>query len=59
MKFDKPNFWDYKKPNFLAYLLLPFAYLFFIISYLQKKKSVKMGTEEGSSFQEKGKGKGN
>ena len=23
MKFNKPKFWDYKKPNFLSYLLLP------------------------------------
>jgi|TARA_B110000027_G_scaffold63808_1_gene68425 tetraacyldisaccharide 4'-kinase len=23
MKFKKPKFWDYKKPNFLSYLLLP------------------------------------
>ena len=41
MKFNKPNFWDYDKPNFLAYLLLPFAYLFFIINYLQNNKSVR------------------
>ena len=25
MKFKKPKFWDYKKPNFLSYLLLPFT----------------------------------
>ena len=25
MKFIKPKFWDYKKPNFLSYLLLPFT----------------------------------
>ena len=23
MKFKKPKFWDYKKPNFIAYLLTP------------------------------------
>jgi len=23
MKFKKPNFWDYKRPNFISYLLLP------------------------------------
>ena len=27
MKLKKPNFWDYKKPNFLSYLLLPFTIL--------------------------------
>ena len=26
MKFIKPKFWDYKKPNFLSYLLLPFTF---------------------------------
>ena len=25
MNFKKPMFWDYKKPNFLSYLLLPFT----------------------------------
>ena len=25
MKFKKPNFWDYKKPNFVAYLLSPLS----------------------------------
>ena len=25
MKFKKPNFWDYKKPNFIAYLLSPLS----------------------------------
>ena len=25
MKLIKPNFWDYKKPNFLSYILLPFT----------------------------------
>jgi tetraacyldisaccharide 4'-kinase len=26
MKLKKPKFWDYKKPNFLAYFLLPFTF---------------------------------
>ena len=26
MKFTKPIFWDYKKPNFLSYLLLPLTF---------------------------------
>ena len=26
MKLIKPKFWDYKKPNFLSYLLLPFTF---------------------------------
>ena len=26
MKFYKPKFWDYKKPNLFAYLLLPLTF---------------------------------
>ena len=25
MKFKKPKFWDYNKPNFLSYLFFPLA----------------------------------
>ena len=25
MKFKKPKFWDYKKPNLLAYILFPLS----------------------------------
>ena len=25
MNLKKPKFWDYKKPNFLSYLLYPFS----------------------------------
>ena len=34
MKFQKPKFWDYKKPNFLSYLLLPFTLPLIINNYL-------------------------
>ena len=27
MKFKKPKFWDFKKPNLIAYLLFPFTFL--------------------------------
>ena len=27
MKFKKPKFWDYKKPNIISYLLLPISLL--------------------------------
>ena len=27
MNLKKPKFWDYKKPNLIAYILLPFAFL--------------------------------
>ena len=36
MKLKKPKFWDYKKPSFLSYLLLPFS---IIISLVIKIKS--------------------
>ena len=41
MKFNKPYFWDYKKPNILAYLLLPFTYLLSVIIFILKKKKIK------------------
>ena len=27
MNLKKPKFWDFKKPNLIAYILLPFAFL--------------------------------
>ncbi len=44
MKLKKPNFWDYKKPNFLSYLLLPFSLPilinnFFLNFYKNKNKN--------------------
>ena len=42
MKFKKPNFWDYKKPNFIAYLLSPLSLIVkinnLILNINQKKK---------------------
>ena len=42
MKFKKPSFWDYKKPNIISYLLLPFTVPFilnnFILSFRTQKK---------------------
>ena len=34
MKFHKPKFWDYKKPNYLSYLLLLFTFPLIINNYL-------------------------
>ena len=31
MNLKKPKFWDYKKPNFIAYLLFPIAFLIKIL----------------------------
>ena len=42
MKLKKPKFWDYKNPNFLAYLLLPFSYLVILISFLKSKKQLRV-----------------
>ena len=41
MKFKKPYFWDYKKPNLFAYLLLPFTYLIKLINFINKKEKIK------------------
>ncbi len=39
MKLKKPNFWDYKKPNFLSYLLLPLTIPIILNNlYLNNKK---------------------
>ena len=37
MNIKKPNFWDQKTPNLLAYLLLPAALIIQIFNYLKKK----------------------
>jgi len=34
MKLKKPNFWDYKKPNLFAYILLPFTYIIKLIDFV-------------------------
>ena len=46
MNLKKPSFWDQKRPNLLAYLLLPIALIIKIFSYLKKtpknrKKNIK------------------
>ena len=41
MNLKKPKFWDYKKPNFYAYLLSPIAFLIKIINTLFKKTQIK------------------
>jgi len=40
MKFKKPNFWDYKKPNLIAYILLPFTYIIKLIGFISKKEKI-------------------
>ncbi len=41
MQIKKPKFWDYKKPNFIAYFLLPFTYIMNLISFLYRKEKIK------------------
>tara|TARA_B110000967_G_scaffold184922_1_gene204761 strand:+ start:903 stop:1844 length:942 start_codon:yes stop_codon:yes gene_type:complete len=47
MKLKKPRFWDYKQPNFLSYLLLPFTLPLILNNFfldIKKNKSVKSKT---------------
>ena len=45
MKFKKPKFWDYKKPNLLSYLLLPLTFPFIINNFFLdlRRKSLYSG----------------
>ena len=40
MIFKKPKFWDYKKPNFIAYLLLPLSCIVHIYNNLNLRKKI-------------------
>tara|TARA_B100000579_G_scaffold205060_1_gene167595 strand:- start:205 stop:1140 length:936 start_codon:yes stop_codon:yes gene_type:complete len=37
MEFNKPKFWDYKKPNVIAYILLPFTFFVLLRNFFAKK----------------------
>ena len=39
MKLKKPKFWDYKKPSFFSYLLLPFSIIVGLITKPKNKKN--------------------
>ena len=41
MNLKKPKFWDQKKPNILAYLLLPVSYLFQLLKLFKIKTQLK------------------
>ena len=41
MNLKKPKFWDQKKPNILAYLLLPVSYLFQLLKLFKLKTQLK------------------
>jgi tetraacyldisaccharide 4'-kinase len=40
MKLKKPNFWDFKKPSFLSYLLLPLTLPIILNNLLKNKKKI-------------------
>ena len=40
MKLKKPKFWDYKKPSFFSYLLLPFSIILSLITRIKSKPKV-------------------
>ena len=37
MKLNKPKFWDYKKPNFIAYILFPLTFFVLVRNFFAKK----------------------
>ena len=44
MNLKKPKFWDYKKPNLLAYLLYPIVIIISLVNYFKgqsQKKNLK------------------
>ena len=46
MKFQKPKFWDYKKPNFLSYLLIPLTLLLIVNNFFLKFKKNNKTTQK-------------
>ena len=42
MNLKKPKFWDYKKPNIFAYILLPIAFLIKFIKLFKQKSNIKV-----------------
>ena len=48
MKLKKPKFWDYKRPNFISYLLLPFTFPLIINNFFlkfEKKNNINQKTK--------------
>ena len=46
MKLQKPKFWDYKKPNFLSYLLIPLTLLLIVNNFFLKFKKNNKTTQK-------------
>ena len=49
MKFKKPKFWDYKKPNILSYILLLFTFPLIINNFFLNLKKT-FSTQELKQF---------
>ena len=41
MNLKKPKFWDYKKPNLIAYTLIPLSFLLSLVKLLEIKKKIR------------------
>ena len=50
MKLKKPKFWDYKRPNFISYLLLPFTFPLIINNFFLKFKKKIISTKKLKLF---------
>jgi len=40
MKFIKPKFWDYQRPNLLSYILLPLTFPLIINNFFLSQKKI-------------------
>ena len=45
MNLKKPKFWDYKRPNFISYILMPFTIPIVINNFLLNRKKKKKSTD--------------
>ena len=53
MNLKKPRFWDAKKPNLIAYILLPFAHLLqFLNNLLKRNNPIKFKIKKVEEYQE-------
>jgi tetraacyldisaccharide 4'-kinase len=54
MKLKKPKFWDYKKPNIIAYFLLPFTlpviFNNFLLRFKKNNKNIQKIKDLGSKI---------
>tara|TARA_B100000795_G_C22765548_1_gene425544 strand:- start:367 stop:1332 length:966 start_codon:yes stop_codon:yes gene_type:complete len=50
MKFKKPKFWDYKKPNIFSLLLLPFTIPIIVNNFFNQLKKKKISNNENPNY---------